>query len=136
MRIVALEAIAYRWRMNGSFESCCIFVGVATQAESLWRRSNQLDPRNVFVDPNFVTAQAASRDGGVDGFALGLIFVALQAFRGIDVLVERDRMLFGHRRPCREHDHQHKPMKNSGEGMPGTLGNDCRTAWRLQYHGH
>ena len=65
---------------------------MAAEAERLRRRGGQLDPGDVVVDPDFVAAQAAGRDRRVNCFPFGLVFVALQALRGVDVLIQRNRM--------------------------------------------
>ena len=94
-----------------------IFLRVATQTERLGRRGDQLDPGDVFVDPNFVTAQTSRRDGRVDRFAFRLILMALKALGRVDVLVERHGMLFG---KCRNYLNRYKEnceLEEAGEGL-------------------
>ena len=76
---MALETVTYRRRMNRSLEVRGIHVGMAGNAESLRGSGDELDARDVFVGPNLMTTGAADRDGGVNEFALGLIFVTLGA---------------------------------------------------------
>lgn len=66
---------------------------MTTQAERLRRRSRQLDARDVFIHAHFVAAQASSCDSGVNRLAFGLVLVAGDALRRVDVLVERNRVL-------------------------------------------
>jgi len=79
MRIVALQAIANRRRMNGALDLGGILVGVAGETEPVGSGRDQLHAGHVLVHPNLVTTQAAHRDGGMDEFAFRLILVAFQA---------------------------------------------------------
>jgi hypothetical protein len=81
--------------MHCSFQLGGVFVGVARQAKCLRSRSDQLDPRDVFINPHFMAAQAAGGNRGMHRFAFRLVFMALETFRRIDILVERYRMLLG-----------------------------------------
>jgi len=115
VRIVALDAITHRRRMHRTLQRRRIFFGMACQAHGLRRGSDQLDPRDLFVDANFMAAQASRRDRRVHSLALGLVLVTLEALRRIDVFLEWDRMFF---RPCRssrdqQRDHQH--LQQAGE---------------------
>ena len=92
VRIVALDAIAYRRRMHGPFQRRGIFIGVTTEAERLRRRSDELDASDVFIDPYLMAAQASHRDRGMYGFAFALIFMTFQAFGRICFWLQRDRM--------------------------------------------
>ena len=78
MRIVTLDAVAHGWRMNRSLDAGRVFFSVATQAQRLRSRCDQLDPRDVFVHADFVTAQTSSGDRGVHCLALGLFSVAFK----------------------------------------------------------
>jgi len=92
VRVMALDAIANRRRMNGSFEGRSIFVRMTGQAESLRCRGRELYARYVFVGANFVTRQTSSRDRRMHRFAFGLICVALKALGAIDFRIERHRV--------------------------------------------
>lgn len=109
VRIVTLDAIAHRRRMHSSFKCGRVFVRVATQAKRLRSRSDQFDASHVLVDPNFVTAQASGRDGGMNRLPFRLVLMALQAFGRVDILIERNRMLHG---PCGAHRDQSKKTEN------------------------
>jgi hypothetical protein len=78
--------------MHVSFDLTRILVGVAGEAKLVWRRGDELDVGYVFVGPDFVTARASHRDGGVHGLAFGFVFVTLEASRGVGFWVERDGM--------------------------------------------
>ena len=54
MRVVALDAVANRWRMDRTLQRGSVFIGMAGDAERLRRGGRQLDTGNVFVDANFV----------------------------------------------------------------------------------
>lgn len=87
MRVVTFDAVAYGGRMHGAFQRGRIFVGVAGDAQRLRSRSDELYASDVFVDPHFMAAQTARRDGGVDKLAFRLILVALEALGCIDVFI-------------------------------------------------
>ena len=53
---------------------------------------DELDAGDVFVDPDLVAAQAARGHGGMNRLALCFVLVALEAFGGGRVLIERDGM--------------------------------------------
>jgi len=85
---MALEAIANRWRMDGSFQVGCVLVGVAADAESLGRGCLQFDPSDIFIDSDFVAARATSLDRRMYNLPLGFVFVALNALGGVGVFVQ------------------------------------------------
>ena len=87
MRVVTLDAVSHSGRMHRPFNSGCIFVRVATEAQRLRSRSDELDAGYVFIDPNFVTAQASRGNGGVDRLTLRFVLMALQALLGVNILV-------------------------------------------------
>ena len=91
MRIVALDAIPDCRRMHRLGRICFLLV-VAAQAERLRSRGRQLDAGDILGDADFVAAQAARRDRRVHCLTFGFLCVALQALRGIDVLIQRNRM--------------------------------------------
>ena len=95
VRIVALHAIAHRRSMNRALDIGSVLVGVAGEAERVGRGRDQLDPGDVFVDPNLVTTGAPHRDRRVHRLAFGLVFVAGDALGGIGVRVQRNRMRGG-----------------------------------------
>jgi len=92
VRIVALDAVAYRWRMNCAFDRGRVFVTVTGQAESLRRRSGQLDASDVFVDANLVARSAAHLDCGMDRLALGLVLMTLEACLRVGIRLKRNWM--------------------------------------------
>lgn len=92
MWIVALEAVANRRGMNRALDLRRVFFRVAGQAELVRRRRDQFHAGYVFVDSDFVAAQASDGDRGVDRLAFTLVVVAFQTLGGIDVLIERNRM--------------------------------------------
>lgn len=100
VRIVALDAIAHRWRMHGPFQGARVFFRVATEAERLRRGSDELDARDVLVHAHFVAAQTSRRYRRMHRFTLGFVFMTLEALGGIDILVERDGVLFRKARHC------------------------------------
>lgn len=135
MRVVTLDAIAHRRRMHRPFKSRGIFFGMATQAESLGSRSNQLDASYVFTDPNFVTAQTSRRNRRMDSLALRLILMALEALRRIDVLVERNRVLLGQCRHHLDHKKERQQLEEAGEGLTDAdFPARKKTAWRRWDH--
>ena len=81
MRVVALDTIADGRGMNGSLDGSRVHVGMARDAKRLRRRRSQLDASDVFVHANLVTSGAPHRDGGVNEFAFGFIFVTLDTCR-------------------------------------------------------
>jgi hypothetical protein len=117
MRIVTLQAIAHRRRVHRSLQRCRIFFRVTADAQGLRSRCDQLDSRDVFTYSNFVTAQTSGGDRRVDGLPFRFVLVALDALSRIDVLVERNRMLFRECRHRGDSGDQHK-YKNVGESLP------------------
>src|SRR5271167_1869821 len=97
----------------------CVFFGVATQAECLRSRGDQLNASNIFVDPNFVTAQTSRGDGGMDSLALRLILMTLETFRRIDVLIERNRMLLCQSWHHLDRQEEHEQVDEVGEDPTG-----------------
>src|ERR1700688_2852886 len=77
VRVVTLDAVAHRRRMHRAFEGRRVFLRVASQAEGLRSRSDQLDAGHIFVDPNFMAAQGARRDPRMDTLPLRFISMAL-----------------------------------------------------------
>jgi hypothetical protein len=54
----------------------------------LRRRRNQLHPRYIFIDPDLVAARATHLDRRVHLLTLCLVFVTLEAFLGVCVLIQ------------------------------------------------
>jgi len=79
MRAVTFEAVAHCWRMDRTLQISGIHIGVACYAERLWSRCDELDPGNILVHPNFVTARATGRDGGMNKLSLRFVLVTLNA---------------------------------------------------------
>src|SRR5579872_1980642 len=79
MRVVTLQAVTLRWRMNRALELGGILVGVTSHAERIGSGGDQLDPGDIFIDANFVATGAAHLDCGVDGLALGLVLMTSKA---------------------------------------------------------
>ena len=114
VRVVALHAIANRRSVNDTFNVGSILIGVAGEAKRVRRGRDQLDPRYIFIYPDFVAAQAAHRNRRVNRFPFGLVFMALQALLGVGVLVERNRVGRGEGR-CRS-DEDCYNEQHHGEG--------------------
>jgi hypothetical protein len=89
MRIVTLEAIADRGRMNRSLQFGCILVGVAGKTERVGRCGDQLDTSDVFRHPHFVATGATGRDGRVDCLTLGFVLMTFNALCGVRVRGQR-----------------------------------------------
>jgi hypothetical protein len=87
MRIVTLKAVAHGGRMHSALQRGRVLVRMAGDAKCLWRRSDELDTGDVFVNTHFMAGQAAHRDGGMDGFALRLVLMAFEALGGVNVLI-------------------------------------------------
>jgi hypothetical protein len=81
--------------MDSAFYVGSIFVGVAGQTKSDGSGGDQLHASDIAIDANLVATGAAQRDRGMDGLALGFIFVAGDAGGGIGLGVKWDRMLGG-----------------------------------------
>ena len=67
MRVVALEAVANRWRVHRTLDIGGVLVRVAAETEIQRRGGSQLDARHIFVDPNLVTTGTPQLDRRVDG---------------------------------------------------------------------
>ena len=67
-----------------------VFVAVAGQAKLVRRGRDQHDAGSVFVDANLVTAQTSGGDRGVNGRALGLVGVTLEALGAVNFRIERN----------------------------------------------
>ena len=119
MRIVALDAIPNCRRMHRLCRVHLFFV-VAAEAKRLGGGGLHLHPGDVAIDPNFVAAQASHRDRRVNRLTFGFIFVALEALRRVDILVERHWMSFG--QGWRHRDGQRPNHKQKiGEGPSARL---------------
>ena len=113
MRIVALDAIPDRGRMHRLGRICFLLV-VTAQAERLRSRGRQLYSGDIFGDADFMAAQAAGRDRRVHCLTFGFLCVALQALRGINILVQRNWMRLGGSRE-RHHGQQKNGYEEWGE---------------------
>src|SRR5664279_1529082 len=89
MRVVTLNAVAYRWRMNFSLEVGRILIGVAGEAKRLRRGGDQLYAGDILVDADLVATGTTSRDRRMDVFPFGFVRVTLGTLRRVGVLVER-----------------------------------------------
>ena len=92
MGIVAREAIANCRLVDVSLNLAGVLVGVAGKAKLVGSRSDQRDPGYVLVYANFMAARTACRNRRMDKLALRFFCVTLNAFCGIGVLVEGDRV--------------------------------------------
>lgn len=116
MRIVALHAIPDRGRMHRLGRIGFLFV-VAAQAEGLGSRSREFYAGDVFGDADFMATQAAGRDRRMHRLAFGLVCVALQTLRSINILVQRNRMRLPKGRE-RCHGDEKKRREDLGENSP------------------
>ena len=92
MGIVAGKAVADRGRVDRSLDIGCFLIGVAGETERVRSGGDQLDARDIFVDPDLMAAQTAGRHGGMNRLAFVLVLVALKALGGVGVLLQRDGM--------------------------------------------
>src|SRR5579872_938593 len=116
VRVMALDAVAHRRRMHRPFNRGRILFRVATEAERLRSRGDELVSCYVLVDSDFMAAQTSRRDCRMNGLAFGLVFVAFKTFCRVDILVERDRMFLGPRGCCDGRQEQHQ-SHDVGEGL-------------------
>ena len=98
VRIVALQTIAHRWRMNLASDLGRIFVRMAGKTKLVRRGRDQLYVGDVVVGADLVANGATGGNGGVDSLAPALVFVTLRAGGGIGLGIERNRVL--HRERC------------------------------------
>jgi len=89
---MALDAVTNRWRVYPALQVGSVHVGVAAQAKGLGCRGGEFDSGYVFVDANFMTTRAPGRHCSVHDLTFTLVLVALDAFGGVGVFVERNRM--------------------------------------------
>ena len=137
VRIVAGQAFANRRLVNRTSNLRCVLFGVATEAQLVGRSGDQFDAGDVAIDPNFVAAQASHGDGGVDRFPFALIFVAFEAFRRIDILVERHGVGFGHRRGNCQNQDASRQLEELGKGCGKTPLRSFKLAsWECGNHCH
>lgn len=106
MRVMALDAVPDCGRMYGSLQISGVFVGMAGNTNRRRTGGDQLYAGNVLANPDLVTARATHCDGGVNELAFGFVFVALDAFGRIRVLVQGNWMDGRHynaRAECESH---------------------------------
>src|SRR5579885_306458 len=132
VRIMALDAIPYRRAVHNTFDFGGVLVGMASKAESVRRRGDELYPGDVFVRANLMTAQTAHRDRRVDRLALGFILMTLEALFRISVRVERDGMGRGPRRSPTEEYNRTEPQQRRVAAVPGPRSQLAS----LGHHGH
>ena len=117
VRVVALHAIANCRAVNLALDVSRILVRMAGHAEAVGRGRDQLDPRYLFIHANFVAAQAAHLDRGVNRLSLGFVFVALETLLRVSVWLERDGVGRSKSRSCDDEDcygeQQHREVGNS-----------------------
>jgi len=56
---------------------------MAGEANRGGRGGDQLDARDIFIDPDFMAGHAARLHGGMNGLSLGLVLVALEALGSV-----------------------------------------------------
>src|SRR5208337_587313 len=113
MRVVALQTIPHRWLVHQSLELRGVLVRVAGEAQRLWLRGGQLDPRNILVYSNFVARGAPHRNRRVHRLTLGLLRVTFQALRRIRILLQRHWMDVRLRRhDSRQQKHNRTPQQD------------------------
>ena len=108
MRVVAFQAIARIGRVNRPRNRCRILVFVAGKAQRRGRRRDELDARNLFVNTNFMAAQAVDFSLGMGRLGARLLRVTGDAFRRIDAGIKRGvagslKLRNGH--ACQHHEH-------------------------------
>jgi len=121
MGIMALETVANRRGMDGTLGLGCILVRVASETETIRSCSCQLDARDILINPYLVTRETAHRDGGVHSFALGFVFVTLQACRRICFCVEWYGMHRGGTSSHRQRHHSEQNKSGSNEMNDSTV---------------
>src|SRR5215467_8915731 len=92
MRAVALDAVTNRRGVYSSLQVSCIHLSVAAKAERLGRSGGEFDSGYVLIDANFMTTRAPGHHCSVHDLTFILVLVALDAFGGLGVFVERNRM--------------------------------------------
>ena len=90
MRVVAGQAIANRRLVHTALDLRGIFIAVAGQADFVGDDGDELYAGDISVDPDFMTAQTAHRNSGVDGLAFRLVSVALEALGAVGLRIERN----------------------------------------------
>jgi hypothetical protein len=127
MRIMAGEAIARRWRMDGALDVRGLLVGMAIQAKAGRRSGDELDARYIFIDPDFMAGKTSHGHGGVNGLAFGFFSMALEAFGSIGVLVQGHGM---------NHSAGPRGEKDEESGAdPKHLAQATGTAWVSRFAG-
>jgi len=114
MGIVALQAVANRRLVHMTLDLGGILIGVAGQAKFVGNGGDQPDVGNVFIDPDFMTAQAAHRDRGVDRLTFSLVFVTSNAGGGIGLGIKGDGVRLRQqtwRKPQQHNQEQHNKDK-------------------------
>ncbi len=76
---MAFEAVAHRRGMNLAMDLGGVFVGMTCDTKRLWSGSGQLYPCDVSIDSDLVASGAPHRNRRVNYFALGFVFMALDA---------------------------------------------------------
>src|ERR1700756_1557288 len=132
VRIVALHAIAHCRRMH-RLPSLHLLLVVAAEAKRLGRGRDQLDPRHIPVDPDFVAAQAPRRDRRMNRLSFALVFVALQALRRVHILFEGNRVSLRQSGRSRQHEQAHD-LKYFGKASTSTLRCHRASTWSLGEH--
>lgn len=88
VRIVASQAIPYRWRMNRPLDVRWLLVVVTCEAKIRRRCRDQLDARHLFIDSNLMATQAAHRYRRMNRFPLILVIVTLKALGRIRIFIQ------------------------------------------------
>lgn len=94
---MALEAVPDCGAVDLAFDLAGVLIAVALETELNGCGCDQLNARDISVDPNLVAARAAHGNRRMHGFALCLVLVTLKALRWVSVLVEWNRMDLGQR---------------------------------------
>jgi len=88
MRVVTFDAVAHGGRVYGPFEFGRVLVRMASDAERLRSRGDELYAGDIFVDPDFMAAQTTHRNSRVDGLACCPILMTFQALGSVGGLLQ------------------------------------------------
>jgi len=89
---MTLHAVAHRRRMNRTLYVSGILVRVASETQCVGRGRNQLDVGCISAVADLVASGTAHGHCGMNGLALGLVFMAGDAGRGVRLRIKWNRM--------------------------------------------
>jgi len=115
MRFVASQALANRRLVHVPLDLGGVLVAMAIQADFVGDNRDEFHAGDVPVDPDFMAAQTAYGNCGVDRLAFRFVLVALEALGAVGLRIEPNGMNGGVGAGNQKRDHRNQNPTNSSD---------------------